>query len=194
MDAEQYNASRGVRQIDKKYFVKTPFAQQLGWQARNIVRRGGNKYAARTGLQPGEKSTQQPLRESGVGLGTPRGGKRLFNFVQPQDNGSKLFRQFQSLAQALFGFAYVLIIERPGIEVHQRQFPFAGHGFGAKAFSAALHTGDEYPLGRFKTEFLALRREGVAALLQPVAQRGKSRHVGEAGVGFNELKQAILRK
>ena len=83
----------------------------------------------------------------------------------------------QGLAQILFGFTNVFVVERGEIEPQQGQAPDAGDGFGGQAFTAALHPQQHHPFGGVALE--AAVEKGAFALLQPVLQPLEAAHAGE---------------
>src|SRR5258707_7588971 len=170
MQSEERRARHGIRQVHKKYFVETTFAQHFRRERGNIVGSRGKEYAALAILHPGQKSGQQSLRQSRISVtaGTSR-RKSLFYFINPQHQWRHFLRQVQRFAQTLFAFADKFVVQSAGIKPRQFESPFSRDGFGGKAFAASLHAGNQNSFWRDESELLAFRGQRTLSFCEPFA-------------------------
>ena len=68
----------------------------------------------------------------------------ILQFVDPENAGRESFGDLKDFLDALFGFAYVFVVDGSGIELHQGKLPFAGDGASAHALAAPLDAEDDH--------------------------------------------------
>src|SRR5277367_6267321 len=198
MQSEELRANFSIRQVDEKNLVETAFAQHLRRQGPDVVRSGGEKHDAFTILHPGQKRRQQPLRQSRIRVAAGSGRrKRLFDFVDPQNDRRQFFGQIQRSMQALLAFAHKFVVERSGVQPRQFNSPLAGE-WGIEL--ARLDAGSLYDKFVGESEKRLHRALDLAEKLSPVvlwideiekafASAGTS---GDADAGLSQRLLATL--
>ena len=143
MQREKRLTHAGVGKIDEKDFIEAAFAEHFWRKRGNIVGSSSEENAGFAVLHPSEQRGEKALRETGVSVAGRTGrGERLFDFVNPENDGGHFLREFEALAEFLFAFADEFVVESAGIEASEFETPFAGDSFCGEAFAAALHAGN----------------------------------------------------
>ena len=78
-----------VRQIDEEDLVEPALSQQFRRQTIDVVRRGSQEAARFPLLHPGEKSSEDPLRDAAVRLSEGR-CEAFLDLVNPETQGREL--------------------------------------------------------------------------------------------------------
>ena len=179
-------------QVHEERLVEAALAQQLGRQALHVVGRGDHEHVAAALLQPREERAEHALRDSAVLVPAAR-GERLLDLVDPQHQGREPLGRAQRLAEVLLGLADVLVVERPGVQLDQRQRPRRGHGLGAEALAAAGHAHEQHAARELEAEVggaLGVLHER-APLAEPLLEADEVRDLVQRLGGGAVLEQAV---
>ena len=170
---EKYLLALGYAgEVYEEEFIEASFANQLRRQHGDVIAGGGYEDGRLALLHPREKRRQQARRNAGVGgsgIGTAA-GENFFQFVDPQHAGREALGNFENSLDSFFRLADEFVVDCGGIELYQRNIPFAGDGARTQALAASLHAENDDTLGRIETELEGARVPGISPLREPAFQ------------------------